>query len=719
MKNAKTTYRIHGMDCGDCANTLQKRLSSVRGVKEVDVSFATAKMSIVYDGEEERLLRAVKQAGFMAERQEAHSDEHHSFWVSYPKVVTTIASGVLFLLAWLLAQFDVIEGVIVSALYGAAIFIGGYRIAMIGITGLRSRTIGIELLMSIAVVGAMFIGEWAEGAAVIFLFSIGETLEAYSMDRTRKSVRSLMGLAPKEALIRRDGKELMIEVDQIEIGDLMIIRPGEKIAMDGVVVSGYSMINEASITGESMPVEKNVGDDVYAGTINFQGSVEVEVLKLAKDNTISRIIEMIEKAQQQKAPSQKFVDTFAQYYTPAVIIVAIGIAILPPLFTGQALSEWFYRALVMLVVSCPCALVISTPVAIISAIGNAARHGVLVKGGVHLERLGALSAVAFDKTGTLTLGVPVVADVKSLGKQSEAELIRLAAAVEARSEHPLAQAVIRYAGDRQIAFSPGEQFRNFVGQGAVATVDGRQVFVGNPKLFKERLGIQLSREGEELINQFQQAGHTIVLIGQESDGHAAEHVKGFPSINVLGLIAIRDKVRDESRQALQQLRNLGIDHMYMLTGDNEGTAQAISSALNDRLDYRAELMPEDKSAVIEALMKKHRYVAMVGDGVNDAPALATATVGIAMGTVGTDTALETADIALMADDLSRLPYAVQLSRRTLAIIKQNITFALVLKAVFLLAIIPGFVTLWLAVVADVGASLLVILNGMRLLRKPE
>lgn len=716
-KNDNKIYRIHGMDCTTCAQTLEKRLVAMRGVSNVEVNFSTAKMSINFEGDENRLLRAVKQAGFTAERQiDGQGHEQLSFWQSYPKAMTTLASGILFVIAWCFSQFTSIDAAMITAFYGAAIVVGGYRIAMVGITGLRTKTIGIEFLMTIAVIGAAIIGEWAEGAAVIFLFSIGETLEAYSMDRTRKSVRSLMNLTPQQALVRRNDEEVVVRVEHIHIGDLLIIKPGERIAMDGIVESGYSMVNQAPITGEALPVEKQAGDVVYAGTINHQGAIEVRVTKLAKDNTIARVIELIEKAQAQKAPSQKFVDTFAQYYTPAVIVIAIGIALIPPLFAGGDFTTWFYRALVMLVVSCPCALVISTPVAIVSAIGNAARHGVLIKGGVHLEKLGRLAAIAFDKTGTLTLGIPTVEHVEPLADVSEAELIKLAAAVEMRSEHPLAQAIIRYASDQGLEVVAGNDFHAFIGLGAVAEVNGLRVYAGSPKLFKERLGVTLSDDCTRSIDRLQEEGNTVVLLGMESEGSAAEHVKGYPSVSILGLFGITDRLRENSKTAIEALQAAGIEKLYMLTGDHQGTAQAISRQLGGGLDYEAELMPEHKVKTIKALLKKHKHVAMVGDGVNDAPALATASVGIAMGTAGTDTALETADIALMADDLEKLPYTVQLSRKTVNIIKQNISFALILKAIFLLMIIPGWVTLWLAVVADVGASLLVILNGMRLLR---
>jgi Cd2+/Zn2+-exporting ATPase len=719
MKNNsadKKIFRIGGMDCAGCANTLQKRIAGLPGVSEVDVNFSTAKMAVNYKGDEARLLQAVKQAGFTAEEHVAgRRYEQKSFWKNHPKAITTLAAGLFFMAAYILSYMETVPELAIIGLYAAAIVVGGYRIALVGITGLRTRTVGMELLMSIAAVGAAAIGEWAEGAAVIFLFSFGETLEAYTMDRTRNSIRALMNLTPAEARIRRNDVEMTVAAEDIIIGDVLIVKPGERIAMDGTIIDGHSTVNQAAITGESLPVEKVKGDDVFAGTINHQGALEIKVLKLAKDNTIARIIEMIEEAQSKKAPSQQFVSVFAKYYTPAVIVVAIGIAVVPPLLFAQDFTTWFYRALTMLVVSCPCALVISTPVAIVSAIGNAARNGVLIKGGAYLEQLGALSAIAFDKTGTLTLGVPKVKHVQTLAEVSEAEVIRLAAAVEARSEHPLAQAMLRCASDRGIDWPRSTDFRAYIGRGAVAAVDQQQVYVGNLRLFTDTLGVYLADEHAKSVEDLQQQGYTVMLLGVEEVPQAGASDKK-PSIRLLALFGVMDQVREQSSDTMAALRKAGIERIFMFTGDNAGTAEAVSRQLGGGIDYRAELMPEDKVDEVRKLMAQHGHVAMVGDGVNDAPALATATVGIAMGTAGSDTALETADIALMADDLSKLPYTVRLSRRTLNIIKQNIAFALLIKAVFLLMIIPGWVTLWMAVVADTGASILVILNGMRLLR---
>lgn len=702
-EKAKKTFRIEGMDCADCAQKLEKRVAAVKGVKNVSVNYGAAKMTLEYEGRSEDIARVVKQAGYSAEEQKAgqlYKTKETSFFRGNKKVLTTALSGILFGIAWTLSFSESISFTLLDFIYGLSILVGGFRIFKSGIYGLKSKVIGMELLMTIAAIGAAAIGEWAEGAAVVFLFSLGETLEAYTMDRTRRSIRSLMDLAPDEALIRRNGISMTLPVEEIRVGDVLLVKPGDKIAMDGRLMKGSTSINQAPITGESIPVEKNIGDDVFAGTINQQGAVEIEVTKLAKDNTLARIIEMVEEAQAQKAPSQRFVDLFAKYYTPAVIIVAIGIAAVPPLLFAQDFAPWFYRALVMLVVSCPCALVISTPVSIVSAIGNAARNGVLIKGGAHLERLGALSLIAFDKTGTLTEGIPQVTRVQSLSELSEEDVLRTAASMETNSEHPLAKAIVRRSAENGMKLTECEEFQAIPGKGAEAVMGNQMYYIGNPRLFTEKLKLDLSPYLDS-VGSMQNQGNTVMLLGTSS--------------RLLGLIAVADRVRENSRSTIESLKAVGMKDIYMLTGDNEGTARAIAEQVGG-ISYKAELLPEDKVSGIKELMKNDRKVAMVGDGINDAPALATSTVGIAMGAAGTDTALETADIALMADDLSKIPYTITLSRRTLRIIKQNIIFSLLIKALFLAMIIPGWATLWMAVLADTGASLLVILNGMRLLR---
>lgn len=703
-KSNKRVYRIEGMDCADCAQKLEKKVGALPSIVQVSVNYGAAKMTVIHDGScGEEIMKAVSQAGYTAreETEGIRSQEELPFWKRNKKVVPTFMSGILFLSAWIPSIFNLLNEQTVVILYALAMFIGGYRIAKSGLYGLKSRVVGMDFLMTIAAIGAALIGEWAEGAAVVFLFSLGETLEAYTMDRTRKSIRQLMDLAPNEALVRRDGEEMRLPVEQIGIRDIILVKPGEKIAMDGTIQKGQSTVNQAPITGESIPVEKAMGDDVFAGTINQQGYLEIAVTKLSKDNTLSRIIEMVEEAQAQKAPSQRFVDVFAKYYTPAVIVVAIGITVIPTVFFQQPFDTWFYRALMMLVVSCPCALVISTPVSIVSAIGNAAKNGILIKGGAHLERLGAISAIAFDKTGTLTEGVPELTDMIPLHGWEEKDVLRIAASIETHSEHPIAQAIVRRAKQEGIEVWESDQFTSVIGKGAQAEVKGQLYHIGNPRWFSQDLKQDL-KEMEVQIKEWEQRGKTVMLLGTAD--------------RLIGIFAVADQVRWSSRSVIHELKELGMNEIVMLTGDNRGTAQAIAAQLG-QIDYRAELLPQDKVASIRKLLNQKGGAAMVGDGINDAPALAASTVGIAMGAAGTDTALETADVALMADDLTKLPYAVKLSRKALRIIKQNIAFSLLIKAVFLAMIFTGWSTLWMAVLADTGSSLIVIANGMRLLRQ--
>ena len=582
-------------------------------------------------------------------------------------------------------------------LYGASIVTGGYRLFIEGLKNLFRFQFDMRTLMTIAVIGAAAIGEWGEGAVVVILFAISEALEAYSMDKARQSIHSLMDIAPKEALIRRGNEEMTVPVKEIQVNDVMIVKPGQKLAMDGVVLHGHSAINQAAITGESVPVPKMEADEVFAGTLNEEGLLEVKVTKRAEDTTIAKIIHLVEEAQAERAPSQAFIDKFARVYTPAIVLFALALAVIPPLF-GAPWSEWIYRGLTVLVVGCPCALVISTPVSIVTAIGNAARNGVLVKGGVYLEETGALTTVAFDKTGTLTKGVPEVTDIIRMAEKSEEEVLDVAATLEKGSAHPVASAVLRKAGQGNSNFQM-EEFSSLTGRGITAKLDGTRYYIGSPFLLEEVTGA--TREIAAQIQTLQKQGKTVLVLGTETE--------------VLALIAVADQVRDTSREAIGRLHQLGIKRTVMLTGDNEATARAIGRELGVK-EVKAELMPAGKLEYIKALRSENEKVAMIGDGVNDAPALAASNVGIAMGGAGTDTALETADIALMADDLEKLPFTIRLSKKTLRIIKQNISFSLGIKLVALVLVIPGWLTLWMAIFADMGATLLVTLNGLRLLK---
>lgn len=581
-------------------------------------------------------------------------------------------------------------------LFAAAIVIGGYPLFKTGIKNLISFDFDMKTLMTIAIIGAAIIGEWREGAVVVILFAISEVLEGYSMDKARNSIRSLMEHAPAEALVVRNGKELLLKAEDVEIGDIMLVKPGQMIAMDGVIMEGTSTINQAAITGESVPVERGVGNEVFAGTLNQAGFLKIRVTKLVDDTTIAKIIHLVEEAQAEKAPSQQFVDRFAKYYTPVIILVAALVAIVPPLFFAAGWQEWIYQGLAVLVVGCPCALVISTPVSIVTAIGNGARNGVLIKGGSFLEEAGALKAIAFDKTGTLTKGVPVVTDFVNF--TYDEQLLEVVAALESKSQHPLASAVMNKASHLPQNYVV-EDFLSIPGKGIKGVVGGTEYRVGNMKLFEDVPEAVLDK-----VSLLQSQGKTVMMAGTNRE--------------ILGLIAVADEVRDSSSHVIDRLKQLGIEQTILLTGDNHATAETIGREAGiNRVE--SELLPEDKLTFIKNLKAQYGRVAMVGDGVNDAPALAAATVGIAMGGAGTDTALETADIALMNDDLTKLPFTIKLSRKTLQIIKQNITLSIVVKLLALLLVVPGWLTLWIAIFADMGVTLLVTLNGLRLLRVKE
>jgi Cd2+/Zn2+-exporting ATPase len=797
---APLVFRVEGMDCADCALKLEKGVAALDGVAEVRLNFTTAKMTVqpfdgVYpeqgrraqdrpsDGARvrEAIEARVAELGYRAHLEEgpalrpgsgqAWPEGKGGLWgfLAGPSTtpstslraglrtgrrrdLLTALSGLAVLIAFLLEMAGLEQ--VPHALYGLAIVLGGYYVARSGLAALRTtRSLDINFLMTVAAVGAMAIGEWEEGALVMFLFSLGNTLESYTMDRARSAIRSLMDLSPPEATLIRpstgsghspsagsghsDGSEERVPVEQLKVGDRILVRPGERIPMDGRVLAGTSDVNQAPITGESLPVDKGPGAEVFAGTINGRGALTVEVSRLASDNTLSRIIHMVEEAQAQKAPSQRFVDVFARYYTPAVIAGAVGVAALPPLLGWGPFAVWFYRALVLLVISCPCALVISTPVTIVSAIASAARQGVLIKGGTYLEEAGALRVMAFDKTGTLTHGRPEVTDVIQYNGRGEfngqdEQLLALAAAVESRSEHPLAQAIVREARRRGLDWHNelAGELESVTGLGVRSSLDGRAVLIGNLKLFQNE-GVVVPGFIRDQVEGLEADGKTVMIVAREMDPSTGLRTgpstlrrgSGQAGLRTglgvgqwdFGIIALADTVRGRSQVAIAALQEAGIQRTVMLTGDNEGTARAIAAQVGVD-EFRADLLPEDKVGAIDALLAEYGRVAMVGDGVNDAPALARATVGIAMGAAGTDTALETADIALMADDLSRLPLAMRLSRRALGVVKQNIGLSLLIKAVFLALALPGYATLWMAVFADMGASLIVILNGMRLLR---
>ncbi|MED4041160.1 heavy metal translocating P-type ATPase [Niallia taxi] len=695
------TYRVQGFTCTNCAAIFENNVKELPGVKEAKVNFGASKVYVQGNTTIEELEKAGAFENLKIRDEKEQKVEREPFWKQKENIKVYI-SAILLVISWFLGKQLGEEHILPTIGYAASILIGGYSLFIKGLKNLSRLNFDMNTLMTIAIIGAAIIGEWGEGATVVILFAISEALERYSMDKARQSIESLMDIAPKEALIRRGNEEMMIHVEDIQVGDIMIVKPGQKLAMDGTVIKGTSTLNQAAITGESVPVTKTIDDEVFAGTLNEEGLLEVKVTKRVEDTTISKIIHLVEEAQAERAPSQAFVDKFAKYYTPAIVILALLIAVIPPLFGGDW-SEWIYQGLAVLVVGCPCALVVSTPVAVVTAIGNAAKNGVLIKGGIHLEEAGALKAIAFDKTGTLTKGVPAVTDIVTYGG-NENELLTITAAIEKGSQHPLASAIMRKAEENGLNFNgvTVEEFQSITGKGVKAKANNEMYYVGSPNLFEE-LQQTIENSIKENITRMQTEGKTVMVLGTEKE--------------ILSLIAVADEMRESSKEVISKLNHMGVETV-MLTGDNQRTAEAIGKQVGVS-DIKADLLPEDKLNFIKELRGKHQSVAMVGDGVNDAPALAASSVGVAMGGAGTDTALETADIALMSDDLSKLPYTIKLSRKALAIIKQNITFSLAIKLVALLLVMPGWLTLWIAIFADMGATLIVTLNSLRLLKVKE
>ncbi|SFE35019.1 Cd2+/Zn2+-exporting ATPase [Lentibacillus persicus] len=681
------TYRLNGISCANCAQTFENNVKDINGVEDANVHFATSKIEVVGEASIADIEKAGSFENIKVIRENTEP-EKEPFWVRHDTI----------LLAALLLVFGIVANIVFGSshylpnvLYGLSALIGGLSLFKAGLINLTKFRFDMKTLMTIAVLGAAITGEWREAAVVVILFAISEALESYSMDKARSSIHSLMKLSPNKARIRRNGSEQTLAVEDIIVGDTMLVKPGERIAMDGTIITGFSSINQASITGESIPAEKTDGDDVFAGTINQDGFLEIEVTKKAEDTTIAKIIHMVEEAQEERAPAQAFIDRFAAYYTPAIMVIAALVAVIPPLI-GGSWGTWVYQGLAVLVVGCPCALVVSTPVAIVTAIGNAARNGVLIKGGIHLEQIGAINKMAFDKTGTLTKGTPQVTDVHFFTDQRDRALSCLKG-LEANSNHPLAKAIMTYMNDthQTIPKADVQSFHTVHGKGIQGEINGETVYAGSPDFFKNVPADQ--------IKDYQKAGKTVMVCGTDDE--------------LLMAVALRDEPRTESKSVIQKLHALGIKQTYMLTGDHQQTAEALKNDLK-LTDVKANLLPEDKLSFIKT--QENGKIAMIGDGINDTPALAASDVGIAMGSAGTDSALGTADVALMGDDLDKLPYTVKLSRKALGIIKQNIGFAIGIKILALLLVIPGWLTLWIAIFADMGATLLVTLNALRLMK---
>ena len=696
--HAESTFKIEGMDCHEEVAILERRLSRLSGLEAFDADVVGQRVRIKYDAAKlsaSGIAEAVAQTGMRAWLEHEQPVEPAGAGRRHQLV---IGSGVFFGVGLLLELFAPL--VPSWPLFVLSALLGGIPVGRRALGSARAGVLDINVLMVVAVIGALALREWTEASSVVFLFALAQTLETRAMERARGAIRALMELAPADAVVRRGGAERRVPVDDVGIGDVVLVRPGDKIPLDGRVAAGESCVNQAPVTGESLPIEKQSGAEVFAGSINGRGALDIEVTRLRSDSTIARIIHLVERAQAQRAPSLTFVDRFARVYTPAVLVLAVLVAVVPPLAFDAAWTTWFYRSLVLLVISCPCALVISTPVSIVSALAAAARKGVLIKGGARLEQLAKVQCVAFDKTGTLTRGRLQVVEVIPFAGRPRQSLLETAAALEARSEHPIGQAIVRHAVSEGLVIRSADGFQALPGSGAEAVVGGAAVLAGSRRLLEER-GIrspELDRAMEALAKQ----GRSAVFIA--SDGVA------------IGAIGVADQPREGARESLDLLRANGVRSIAMLTGDHAAPAHALADLLGID-DVRAGLLPGEKANAVSALRTAHGTLAMVGDGVNDAPALATADIGIAMGAAGSAAALETADVALMADELPKISYAVRLSRATARNIRVNIAFSLVLKSAFLVMAVAGAATLWMAVAADMGASLVVIANALRLLKE--
>jgi len=713
-------YKVKGLDCSEEVAILRREVGGKPGIIDLEFDVVNARMTVEFEPDAisgAEIVTAVDTTGMKASPWELrHVAVEVPFWERHGRLIMTAASGVLLLAAflthWILhgSLLDAFAGIhpgqhilpqSVTLLYLAAVVSGAWYVLPKAWQAARRLRPDMNFLMIVAVIGAIILGELFEAATVAFLFALSLLLEHWSVERARNAIGALLDLTPPTARYYCEGHGGYHEkpVAEVPLGALVQVRPGEKFPLDGEVVKGTSSVNQAPITGESMPVFKQPGDEVFAGTINQEGVLEFRTTRDANDTTLARIIHMVESSQTRRAPSQQWVDRFSVYYTPAMIFLAIAVTLLLPLLTAATWSESFYRGLVILVIACPCALVISTPVSIVSALTSSARNGVLIKGGLYLETAGQLRVLAMDKTGTLTKGQPEVQVLVPLNGHTEEELLTRAAALEATSEHPLARAILRKAREMGLATVPAEHYQALPGKGGEGLIDGRLFWIGSHRLMHEKG--QETAEIHERAEQMEDAGHTVIALG--NDHH------------VCGLLSIADRLRDNVPEIINQIRKAGVGQIIMLTGDNESTARAIAEEAGVD-DYRCELLPEDKVEAIGRLVREHQTVAMVGDGVNDAPAMAAATFGIAMGAMGTDAALETADVALMSDDLAKLPWLIRHSRRTVRNIQQNISFALGLKLVFIVLTMFGLATLWMAIAADTGVTLLVVLNSLRLLK---
>lgn len=707
-------FRIGGMDCAEEVAVLKREIGPLVGGEErLTFDLMNGTMTVLTPADPAEIIARVAKTGMSAVLAGARSNDEHGggSWRGPLTLLSACATGVGFALhAWLgggVAAAIGSEGLghahslpgSVKAVYAAGVVAGVWTVLPKAWFALKSRRPDMNLLMTIAVLGAIGIGEWFEASTVSVLFSLSLLLESWSIARARNAVAALMKLAPETARVRgADGAWIEVPSADVPAGSAFLVKPSERIPLDGEVVAGTSGVNQAPITGESLPVGKQPGAEVFAGTINGNGSLEIRSTKAAQDTTLARIIKMVGAAQGQRAPSEQWVEKFARVYTPTVFAAAI-LLLLPPLIFGASWEAWIYRSLILLVIGCPCALVISTPVSVVAGLASAARNGVLLKGGMYLEVPSKIRAIAIDKTGTLTEGRPAVVEVIAMNGHTQEELLATAAALESHSEHPLAKAILDHAKAKGVVAAPVSSFEIIPGKGASGVVGGTLYWLGSHRYLEERR--QETPEVHERLERLSQAGRTVVVIGDGS--------------HVCGLITVADKLRDDAADSVARIKRAGVERVVMLTGDNKATAEAVAKETGVD-EYYAELLPEEKVAAVEKLVERYQTVAMVGDGVNDAPAMARASLGIAMGAVGSDAAIETADVALMSDDLGKIAWLIEHSRRALGIIRQNIFASLLIKALFVALTLAGRATLWSAIAADMGVSLLVIFNALRLLR---
>nr|WP_312969179.1 heavy metal translocating P-type ATPase [Pseudomonas sp.] len=697
---AETRVRIEQMDCPTEERLITDKLARQPGIEALQFNLMQRVLTIRHRPETlEPALQAIRELGFTPQLEGGDGQHLPAEPVAEGLPWRLIGAGVAAFAAELVHFTDSAPEWVVALIALGAILTAGLDVYKKGWIALKNLNLNINALMSIAVTGAVLIGQWPEAAMVMVLFAIAERIEAKSLDRARNAIRGLLALTPEQATVRQaDGSWQALEVGQVSIGSVVRVRPGERIGLDGQVTEGNSTVDQSPITGESLPVEKTLGDTLFAGTINQGGALEYQVSAAASNSALSRIIKAVEEAQGARAPTQRFVDRFARIYTPLVFLLSLAVAVVPPLLLGGAWFEWVYRALVLLVVACPCALVISTPVSIVSGLAAAARKGILVKGGVYLENGRHITHLALDKTGTLTHGKPVQTDYLALADDTEGYR-QLAASLAARSDHPVSLAVASAAQQQGVELLDVQGFEALAGRGVCGAIAGQRYQLGNHRLLEE-LGL-CTAEIEKRLDELERQGKTVIVLSDDA--------------RALALFAVADTLKDSSREAIASLHAMGVKTV-MLTGDNQHTAQAIATQVGID-EARGDLLPTDKLATVEKLLEQKGMVAMVGDGINDAPALARADVGFAMAAIGTDTAIETADVAIMDDDLRKIPAFIRLSQQTAAILKQNILLALGIKAIFLAMTVTGHATMWMAVFADVGVSLLVVFNGLRLLRK--